>query len=118
VITFIEPPLFTAYLDPGTAGTVYQVGYFIFYGLLALAAIFMRQIKAFVRSLKARFGGARSATEPSEAGPPAPEPSPAAAPPATGAPEAGPLPVQGAPEAEPPAPDAAPAEVLAKDAGK
>ncbi len=35
-----------AYIDPGTLGVVYQVGYLIFYGIVGIFLFFFRPIKA------------------------------------------------------------------------
>ncbi len=50
-----------AYVDPGTAGLLFQIGYAVFYGLLAALAFMFRPIKNFFSALKARF---RRRTEP------------------------------------------------------
>jgi len=34
-----------AYIDPGTVGVIYQVGYLVFYGIVGLFLFFFRPIK-------------------------------------------------------------------------
>ena len=49
ILTFIHfltrPAL--AYIDPGSLGFIYQMGYLIFYGIVGVVIFFFRPIKAF-----------------------------------------------------------------------
>jgi len=55
----LTPCVVFAYLDPGTTGVLYQVGYFLFYGFLALLAILFRPIKAFFSARRKKDTGAK-----------------------------------------------------------
>lgn len=52
-----------AYVDPGTAGILFQAGYAIFYAILGALAFFFRPIKNFFLGLKAKVTGSRGQTD-------------------------------------------------------
>ena len=50
-----------AYVDPGLAGSIFQIGYLLFYGVLAALAFFFRSIRNALLAMTARLRGPRPA---------------------------------------------------------
>jgi hypothetical protein len=56
-----------AYVDPGVTGMLFQMGYVVFYGALAVLAAFFRPLKIFFLTLKSKlFGKKNSVSEVAE----------------------------------------------------
>ncbi len=51
------------YIDPGTLGILSQVGYLVFYGLVAVLAFFFRPIKTFFLALLEKITGKKFVKE-------------------------------------------------------
>lgn len=52
-----------AYIDPGTLGVIYQVGYLIFYGIVGVLIFFFRPIKKLFLKIKAKITGKEQVVE-------------------------------------------------------
>ncbi|MGE0489973.1 MAG: hypothetical protein AB7S38_12275 [Vulcanimicrobiota bacterium] len=63
LILVLAPLPCLAYVDPGTAGLLFQIGYAVFYGLLGALAFFFRPIKNFFLALKSKFTRSRGQTD-------------------------------------------------------
>lgn len=60
-----------AYVDPGVTGSIFQLGYVIFYGFVGMLAFFFRPIKMFCQTVGAKLGLSKKTAETA----PAEEPS-------------------------------------------
>ena len=52
-----------AYIDPGTLGVIYQVGYLVFYGIIGILIFFFRPIKNLFLKIKEKITGKKASVE-------------------------------------------------------
>lgn len=65
-IIFANTGAALAYVDPGVTGSIFQLGYVMFYAFVGMLAFFFRPIKMFFQTVSAKLGLSKKPAETTE----------------------------------------------------